>query len=121
MATDKATSFELEDLPAIPDRARARMDALTDSEITAAAEADPDNPPLTPAELAKLELRALARRARARTGLTQREFARAYRISFGRLRDIEQGRYPGGDSVVAAYLAVIAREPEAVRRALSEV
>ena len=31
---------------------KARLDAMTDDEIDAAAEADPDNPPLTDEELA---------------------------------------------------------------------
>ena len=37
--------------PAMTARERARLDALTDDEITSAALADPDNPPLTEAEL----------------------------------------------------------------------
>lgn len=99
---------------------RARLESLTDAEITAAAEADPDNPPLTPAELRLLDMRALARRARARTGLSQAQFARAFRFNLARLRDLEQGRYKTADSVVSAYLAVIARDPDAVRQALGE-
>lgn len=39
----------------------ARLDAMTDAEITAAAESDPDNPPLTVAELDRMEV---ARRVR---------------------------------------------------------
>ena len=34
---------------------KARLEAMTDAEITAAAKSDPDNPPLTKAELAKLK------------------------------------------------------------------
>ena len=33
---------------------KARLDAMTDAEITAAAKSDPDNPPLSDAELAQL-------------------------------------------------------------------
>jgi len=33
----------------------ARLDAMTDAEITAAAESDPDNPPLTATELDRME------------------------------------------------------------------
>jgi putative transcriptional regulator len=91
---------------------------LTDEQITAAAEADPDNPPLTAAELEQLDMRALARRARARAGLSQAQFAQTYRINLARLRDLEQGRYKSHDSVASAYLAVIAKDPDAVRRAL---
>ncbi len=64
----------------------------------------------------------LARRVqavRARTGLSQRRFAEAYRINVGRLRDLEQGRTQP-DSAMLAYLAVIEREPQAVERALRE-
>lgn len=33
----------------------ARLDAMSDAQITAAAESDPDNPPLTTAELERME------------------------------------------------------------------
>lgn len=35
----------------------ARLDAMTDAEITAAAESDPDSPPLTAAELDRMASR----------------------------------------------------------------
>jgi putative transcriptional regulator len=90
---------------------------MTDEEITAAAESDPDNPPLTDEERVRLARRVQA--VRARTGLSQRRFAEAYRINVGRLRDLEQGRTQP-DSAMLAYLAVIEREPQAVERALRE-
>lgn len=105
------------DPPALTKEERARLDALTDAAITAAAKGDPDNPPLTAEELARLEAAATVRSVRARTGLSQDRFARTYRISVGRLRDLEQGR-TRADSALLAYLAVIDRDPEAVRRAL---
>jgi putative transcriptional regulator len=49
--------------------------------------------------------------------LTQEEFASRYRIPLGTLRDWEQGRTEP-DQAASAYLQVIAREPEAVMRAL---
>jgi putative transcriptional regulator len=101
-----------------PDAAEhARLAAMTDAELTAAAAADPDNPPLTAAELAQLRAARRVRLVRARTGLSQARFARAYRIDLARLRDLEQGRTQP-DSALLAYLAVIEREPEAVDRAL---
>jgi putative transcriptional regulator len=112
--------FSPGNLPQISPEDRARMDALTEAEITAAAEADPDNPPLTPGELVRLQVRDLARMARARAGLSQVQFARVYRINAARVRDLEQGRYERPDTALAAYLTVIARDPEAVRRALEE-
>lgn len=50
-------------------------------------------------------------------GLSQEEFATRYHIPVGTLRDWEQGRFEP-DAAARAYLAVIAREPEMVRRAL---
>ncbi len=105
------------DLPALTAIERARLDAMTDAAITAAAMADTDNPPLTAEELARLEAASTVRRVRARTGLSQDRFAARYHINVGRLRDLEQGRTKA-DSALLAYLAVIDREPEAVGRAL---
>ena len=42
--------------PTMSREARARLDAMTDEEITAAAESDPDNPPLTDEELARIRM-----------------------------------------------------------------
>lgn len=53
-----------------------------------------------------------------RQGLSQAEFAQTYRIPLGTLRDWEQHRREP-DQAAHAYLQVIAREPEAVRRALA--
>ena len=49
--------------------------------------------------------------------LTQEEFAARYHIPLGTLRDWEQGRATP-DQPTRAYLTVIARDPEGVRRAL---
>ena len=55
---------------------------------------------------------------RTRLRMTQAEFARRYHLNIARIRDWEQGRsQPEG--AVRAYLLVIAREPQAVERALS--
>ncbi|HEX9836922.1 MAG TPA: helix-turn-helix domain-containing protein [Alphaproteobacteria bacterium] len=54
---------------------------------------------------------------RAQVGLTQREFAARFRIPLRTLQDWEQRRY-APDQTAATYLYVIARDPEAVRRAL---
>ena len=105
--------------PKLSDEERARLDAMTDEEITAAAKSDPDNPPLTDEELERVRLARWVQAVRALTGLSQRRFAEMYRINVGRLRDLEQGRTQP-DSAILAYLAVIEREPEAVERALRE-
>ncbi|MFI4975687.1 MAG: helix-turn-helix domain-containing protein [Caulobacterales bacterium] len=96
---------------------RDRLDAMTEAEITAAAEADVDNPPLSDTELSRLRSARLVRRARLHSGLSQAAFAKTYRINVARLRDLEQGRTQA-DSALLAYLTVIEREPETVRRAL---
>jgi putative transcriptional regulator len=103
--------------PELTKAERARLDAMSDAEITAAAVADADNPLLTVNESARIKAAQAVRRTRAHTGLSQDRFAKRYRISVGRLRDLEQGRTKA-DSALLAYLAVIEREPEAVARAL---
>jgi putative transcriptional regulator len=96
------------------------LNAMTDEQITAAALSDPDNPPLTDEELDRLTAAHIAKRARNKLSLTQVEFAKRYRINYGRLRDIEQGRNVRPDTALIAYLKVIEREPEAVSRALGD-
>lgn len=112
-------SFKLDpdNLPMLTADENARLDAMTDARIMAAAKTDADNLPLTPDEMARMEAASVVRRVRARTGLSQDRFARRYKISVGRLRDLEQGR-TRADSALLAYLAVIDREPDAVNRAL---
>ena len=105
--------------PRMPDEYYARLDAMTDEEITRNALADPDNPPLTEEELAHLATVQRIRRVRAATGLSQAKFAARYHINPARLRDWEQGRFLP-DSVALAYLRVIEHEREAVERALRQ-
>jgi putative transcriptional regulator len=104
--------------PRMSPEALARLDAMTDAEITAAAESDPDNPPLTEDELARIYSARRIQTIRKRTGLSQARFAAEYRINVGRLRDLEQGRTLA-DSALLAYLTVIDREPELVKRTLA--
>lgn len=96
---------------------RHRLDAMTEADIAAAAEADIDNPPLSDIELNRVRSARLVRQARLHSGLSQAAFAKTYRINVVRLRDLEQGRTQA-DSALLAYLTVIEREPESVRRAL---
>jgi urease beta subunit len=104
--------------PRMSPEALARLDAMTDAEITAAAVSDPDNPPLTKDELARMSSSRQVQAIRRRTGLSQARFAAEYRINVGRLRDLEQGRTLA-DSALLAYLTVIDREPELVKRTLA--
>lgn len=110
-------TLDPDNLPTLTAEQSARLDEMTDAQVTAAAMADADNPPLTADEMARMEAASVVRRVRARTGLSQGNFAKRYRISVGRLRDLEQGRTKA-DSALLAYLAVIDSEPDAVNRAL---
>jgi putative transcriptional regulator len=116
------TEFTLDSAnpPKLSAKMRARLDAMTDEAITRAAVADPDNPPLTEAELDRMSAARIAKAARGATGLSQSRFAAAFRIKVSRLRDLEQGRFSSPDSALVAYLTVIRRNPDVVRRALGE-
>ena len=92
---------------------------ITEAQIEAAALADPDNPPLTPARLAAMKRVPQARVVRRALGLTQEAFADRFGIPLGTLRDWEQGKCEP-DQTARAYLRVIARDPEAVARALRQ-
>jgi putative transcriptional regulator len=111
--------IDLDALPAMTPEALARLDAMTDAEIEAAALSDPDNPPMTEEELARMEAGVPIQRIRRRTGLSQAQFAAQYRINLARLRDLEQGR-TRADSALLAYLTLIDREPDVVKRVLAE-
>jgi len=93
----------------------AALRAMTDEE--AAALADPDNPPITPERQARLKRMPQVKVMRRALGLTQEEFAARFRIPLGTVRDWEQGKSEP-DQAARAYLTVIARDPEAVRKAL---
>jgi putative transcriptional regulator len=111
-------TVDLNTLPPVSPEALARMDAMTDADVTAAALSDPDNPPWTTDEMARVAAARRVQAVRRRTGLSQARFAAEYRINVSRLRDLEQGR-TRADSALLAYLAVIEREPEVVKRVLA--
>jgi putative transcriptional regulator len=96
----------------------SRMDAMTQAEKHAAALSDPDNRPLTEADMKRMRRTPRAKIIRRALGLSQEDFAARYHIPIGTLRDWEQGRVEP-DQAARAYLTVIARAPEAVRKALS--
>jgi putative transcriptional regulator len=95
----------------------ARLKAMAEAQVVAAAKADPDNRPLTAKALASMKPVARVRTLRRALSLTQEEFALRYHIPLGTLRDWEQGRSQP-DQPARTYLAVIARDPEHVRKAL---
>jgi len=90
---------------------------LDENAIVAAAKADPDNPPLTRKRMATMARTPQVKVLRRALGLTQQEFSTRYQIPLGTLRDWEQGRATP-DLPTRAYLKVIARDPEAVQKAL---
>jgi putative transcriptional regulator len=92
---------------------------MTDAEIIAAAESDPDNVPMSSDLLQRLRRIAAAKRIRRKLGLSQEEFAKRFQIPLGTLRDWEQHRR-APDQAAQAYLIVIEREHAAVDRALAE-
>src|ERR1700722_6855402 len=93
------------------------MRPMTDAEGLAAARSDPDAKPFTSAQLARMKHTPRAKLIRRALGLTQEEFAARFRIPLARLRDWERGATEP-DQAARAYLTVIARDPEAVSKAL---
>jgi putative transcriptional regulator len=96
---------------------RRKMRDMSEDEVHAAALSDPDAQPWTEEQLKRTRLVPRVRTMRRALGLTQEEFAKRYRIPLGTLRDWEQGKCEP-DQASKAYLTVIVREPERVRRAL---
>ena len=96
----------------------SRADAMTAKQRRAAALADPDNRPMTDEEWAAAPRVPRVGVIRRALKLSQEDFAGAFHIPIGTLRDWEQGRKEP-DAAARAYLRVIAREPEIVRKALA--
>jgi putative transcriptional regulator len=97
----------------------ARLDAMTDEEVLAAARSDPDAQPLTPEQLAKMRRVSRVKVLRRRLGMTQAEFAQAFHLPITTLRDWEQQRSVP-DAPVRALLLAIERDPKVMRRLLSD-
>ncbi|WP_298952196.1 helix-turn-helix domain-containing protein [uncultured Methylobacterium sp.] len=91
---------------------------MTDGAITAAAEADPDNPPLTDQELARGLFARDVRRARAALGQTQEAFAQALHIPVATLRNWEQGRITP-DPALRALMKLVLDDPGRAVRVLA--
>ncbi len=102
--------------------ARAALDykARTPEQRHAAAMADPDARPIRPQDMSRMRRTPQVKVIRQAFKLSQEEFAERYHIPIGTLRDWEQRRKEP-DAAAKAYLRVIAREPEIVRRALEAI
>ncbi len=95
-----------------------RINAMSDEEVEANALADPDSAPETEEEIAAAWGAEYVQQVRSRLSLTQAEFSERFHIPLGTLRDWERGASVP-DTSARTLLRVIAREPEAVWRALA--
>jgi len=98
---------------------------MTEEELTANALSDPDNPPLTKAELAKfkrvhpietIDVKAV----RQKMNVSQEQFASYFGVNVKTLRDWEQHRH-SPNPTARNFLLVVAKEPRMVQRILSAV
>lgn len=95
----------------------ARVHSMTEEEIEANALSDPDNPPWTEEDLARLKPLPQAKRVRRMLHLTQEQFADRFNLPLGTLRDWELGRREP-DTAAKNFLRVIEHNPDAVIAAL---
>jgi putative transcriptional regulator len=96
----------------------ARFDAMTEEEIEANALADPDNPPATDEQLARLRRAPNPKAIRERLAMSLEEFAVRFQIPVILLHDWEQGRAIP-NATARTLLRVIDANPEAVIQALA--
>jgi putative transcriptional regulator len=92
---------------------------MTELEKEAAAKADPDCPPATAAQLKRARRGPGVKVIRLLLGLTQEQFAKRFGLPLGTVRDWEQGAHKP-DRAAEVLLKVIAKEPDAVMRALQD-
>lgn len=100
----------------------ARLDAMTDAEITARAKSDPDAQPLTSRQLRAMKplyppAKAQPRSIRRKLKMSQATFASLFGFSLRTVQEWEQGRRKP-NRTARMLLKIIDREPDAVRRAL---
>jgi putative transcriptional regulator len=117
-STSKVVRYSRDNLPA-DNTDWARIAAMTDDEVTAAALSDPDAQPLTDEELAKMRRVSQVKVLRQRLGMTQAEFAETFHLPVATLRDWEEHRTTP-DAPARALLLAIERDPEVMRRLLAE-
>jgi putative transcriptional regulator len=95
----------------------ARLDAMTDEGVMAAALSDPDTQPLTPEQLSKMRRASRVKVLRQRIGMTRMQFADAFHLPITTLCDWEQHR---STPDAPALSLAIERDQEAMRRRLAE-
>lgn len=91
---------------------------MTDEEFLAIAMSDLDTQPMSPHELASMRRVSPVKVLRQRLGMTQVQFAEAFGLPVGTLRDWEQHRSKP-DAPALAPLRAIEREVETMARLLS--
>jgi putative transcriptional regulator len=96
-----------------------RLANMTEEEIEANALSDPDNPPLTEEELARLRPLPNPKRIREQLGLSQFEFALALELSVETVQDWEDS-FPWISYPVQTLLRLIEQDPEGVKAALEK-
>jgi putative transcriptional regulator len=116
MKKGSITRFKLD--PKKPPRSNWRVfDAMTEEQRHQAALSDPDALPSTKAQLARARRVPSVSALRKKLNLTQEEFATRFHLPLGTVRDWEQGAHRP-DKAAQVLLTVIARDPDAVTRAL---
>lgn len=117
-----ATSRPTDDVSRISESGTdwAALEAMTEEEVMAAALSDPDAQPWTKEQLANAKRKPRCYSIRIALRMTQEQFADAFRIPVGTIRDWEQWRTEP-DQAAKAYLKVIAVNPQYVLGALAHV
>ena len=116
MRKGRITRFKL-DAKKPPKSDWRAFDAMSEEERHRAALSDRDAPPATAAQLARARRVPTVRALRQKLNLTQEEFAKRFHLPLGTVRDWEQGAHRP-DRAAQVLLTVIAKDPDAVARAL---
>jgi putative transcriptional regulator len=105
----------LDDLrPRKPAVDQVKLSAATDDDIRQHAIEDGEHPG---APLAGFDLVVPVHAVRRKLGMSQADFARAFRIPIGTIRNWEQNRVPP-DPAARALLTILYRQPEAALKAI---
>jgi len=116
MKKGSITSFRLN--PKKPPKTDWRaFDAMSEEQRHEAALSDPNCPPATKTQLARARRVPTVRALRKKLNMTQEEFATRFHLPLGTVRDWEQGAHRP-DKAAQVLLTVIAKDPDAVARAL---
>jgi putative transcriptional regulator len=116
MKKGNITKFKLD--PRAPPKTDWRaFDKMGEEARHRAALSDPDAQPATKAQLARARRVPSVRALRQKLKMTQAEFAARFQIPIGTIRDWEQGAHRP-DKAAQVLLMVIAKDPDAVARAL---